>query len=168
MNLETTLQQINDLPISSAIRENVNAFPIIESLHVLSIAIVFGTILIVDLRLFGVAAHRRSAQRLTAELLPYTWVAFLGAVITGTLMFMSNPVSYANNTQFLLKLVVIAIAGLNMIWFHSTAYRRIAEWDEDMPPPTAARVSGALSFILWTTVIFLGRWIGFTLETLFF
>ncbi|CDO38673.1 MULTISPECIES: DUF6644 family protein [Novosphingobium] len=168
MNIETALQKINDLPLSAGIRENASAFPLLESLHVLAIAIVFGTILIVDLRLFGVASHRRSAQRLTAELLPYTWVAFVVAAITGTLMFMSNPVSYANNTQFLVKLGFIALAGLNMIWFHSTAYRRIAEWDEDMPPPTAARISGALSFILWTTVIFLGRWIGFTLETLFF
>ena len=168
MSLESVLQQVNDLSISSAIRENVNAFPILESLHVLGLAIVFGTILIVDLRLFGVAAHRPSAKRLTAELLPYTWVAFVMVAITGLLMFMSYPVSYANNTQFLLKLVIIAVAGLNMVWFHSTTYRRIAEWDEDMPPPTAARVSGAVSFILWVTVIFLGRWIGFTLETLFF
>lgn len=164
---QAIFQQIYDLSLAASIRENVNAFPIIESLHVLAVALVFGTILIVDLRLLGFASYRGSAQRLVTELLPYTWVAFVLAVITGSLMFISNAVAYANNTQFLLKLVAIAIAGLNMMWFHSTAYRKIAIWDEDMPPPAAARFAGVTSLILWTGVIFLGRWIGFTLDLLF-
>lgn len=167
MSLQTMLQQIYDLPASSSIRENVNAFPILESFHVLAVAIVFGTILIVDLRLLGVAAHRREASRLIRELLPYTWGAFVLAVITGIGMFMSNALSYAANTQFLLKLVALAVAGLNMAWFHSTAYRRISEWDAALPPPAAARVAGITSLLTWTVVIFLGRWIGFTLEMVF-
>lgn len=167
MSLETTLQQIYDLPISASIRENVNAFPLIESLHVLAITLVFGTILIVDLRLVGVAAHRRSADRLIRELLPYTWVAFALAVISGVLMFVSNAPAYAANLEFQLKLVAIALAGVNMAIFHSTAHRRIADWDTDLPPPAAARVSGFLSLALWTVVIVLGRWIGFTLDVLF-
>lgn len=167
MTLETTLQQLYDLPLSNAIRENVNAFPVIESLHVLAVGLVFGTIAIVDLRLLGIAAHRGSARRLTAELLPYTWAAFVLAVITGAGMFISNAPSYVANTQFLLKLVALAVAGLNMAWFHGTTYRRIAQWDEQMPPPRAARIAGLTSLITWTTVIFLGRWIGFTLETVF-
>lgn len=164
---QAILQQIYDLSLSASIRENVNAFPVLESLHVLAVALVFGTILIVDLRLLGVASYRGSAAKLIVELLPYTWVAFVLAVVTGSLMFISNAVAYANNTQFLLKLVAIAIAGLNMMWFHSTAYRKIANWDADMPPPAAARFAGILSLILWTLVIFLGRWIGFTLELFF-
>jgi hypothetical protein len=167
MSLETTLQQIYDLPLSASIRENVNAFPLIESLHVLAITLVFGTILIVDLRLIGVAAHRRSADELIRELLPYTWVAFVLAVVTGALMFASNAPAYAANLEFQLKLVAIAAAGINMAIFHSTAHRRIAVWDMDLSPPAAARVSGFLSLALWTVVIVLGRWIGFTLDFLF-
>lgn len=167
MSLETSLQQLYDLPISATIRENVNAFPLIESLHVLAITLVFGTILIVDLRLVGVAAHRRSADKLIRELLPYTWVAFALAVISGSLLFVSNAPAYAANVEFQLKLVAIALAGINMAIFHSTAHRRIADWDMDLPPPAAARVSGFLSLALWTVVIVLGRWIGFTLDVLF-
>ncbi|MEO5598441.1 MAG: DUF6644 family protein [Novosphingobium sp.] len=167
MTLETTLQQIYDLPLSDFIRENVNAFPVLESLHVLAVSLVFGTILIVDLRLLGVASHRRSARRLTGDLLPFTWGAFILAVVSGAGMFISNAVSYAANTQFLLKLVALAIAGLNMAWFHSTVYRRIDQWDEDMPPPLAARLAGITSLVTWIVVISLGRWIGFTLEPVF-
>lgn len=161
------LQQIYDLPLSAAIRENVNAFPIIESFHVLAVALVFGTILIVDLRLVGVASYRPGIKRLIDEFLPYTWVAFALAVVTGVLMFLSNAISYANNLQFQLKLVAIAIAGINMMWFHTTAYRRISQWNEDTVPPPSARFAGVTSLIVWTATIFLGRWIGFTLEVLF-
>lgn len=167
MSLETTLQQIYDLPVSGMIRENVNAFPLIESFHVLAITLVFGTILIVDLRLMGFAGHRGSARKLIAELLPYTWVAFAVAAVTGSLLFVSNAPAYANNTQFLLKLVAIAFAGLNMAVFHLSAHRQIAEWDASPIPPAAARIAGVVSAITWITVIFLGRWIGFTLDVLF-
>jgi hypothetical protein len=158
------LQAIYDLPLSGWIRENSNAFPFIESLHVLGIAMVFGTILVVDLRLLGVKSHRGSAKKLTEELLPFTWWAFVMTAITGVLMFITNAVSYAYNTAFLIKIGLIILAGLNMMWFHSTAYRKIAAWDLDMPPPAAARFAGFVSLIFWTTVIVLGRWIGFTLE----
>lgn len=165
--LATTLQQLYDLPLSNAIRENANTFPVIESLHVLAATLVFGTILIVDLRLLGVISHRRGARRLITELLPFTWGAFVLAVITGSLLFISNAVSYAANTQFLLKMVALMAAGLNMAWFHSTAYRRIDQWDEELPPPLAVRVAGVLSLVAWVTVIALARWIGFTLEMVF-
>jgi len=160
-------QRLYDLPLSDAIRQNAMAFPLIESLHVLSITLVFGTILIVDLQLVGFCSHRRSALRLSAELLPFTWVAFASAVITGLLMFLSNAVAYINNTEFLVKMGLIVVAGLNMIYFHSTIYRSIAHWDEHPRAPTAALVAGATSLILWTSVIVFGRWIGFTLDMLF-
>lgn len=167
MTLESILQQIYDLPLSAAIRENVNAFPLIETVHVIAITLVLGTIMIVDMRLLGFASHRRGANRLIVELLPYTWVAFVLAVISGSLLFISNAPAYAANLEFQLKLVAIAAAGINMMIFHITVYRRIGEWDEDLPPPTSAKIAGALSLVLWVTVIFLGRWIGFTLDVLF-
>lgn len=167
MSLENTLQQIYDLPLSALIRENVNAFPLIETIHVIAITLVFGTIFIVDLRLMGFAGHRRSARRLITELLPFTWGAFGLAALTGSLLFISNALAYANNNQFLLKMVAIAFAGINMAIFHLSAYRNIEQWDESPTPPTGARVAGMLSAITWITVIFLGRWIGFTLEVLF-
>ncbi len=156
-------QYLYDTSIATSIREGATAFPWIESFHVLAITVVVGTIAIVDLRLLGVRAHRRSANRLINELLPFTWVAFVVAVITGTLLFISNAPSYWANMQFRVKLCLIALAGINMACFHLTSYRRIGEWDESLPPPTPARVAGATSLLLWISVIFFGRWIGFTL-----
>ncbi|MDY6947690.1 MAG: DUF6644 family protein [Pseudomonadota bacterium] len=157
------LEQLSNMPFALAISGGAYWFPILETVHVLAIALVVGTIAIVDLRLLGVAAHRGSADRLIAELLPYTWVAFVLAVIAGALLFASNAPTYAHNLAFQLKAGLIVLAGLNMAAFHLTTYRRIAHWDEAQSPPTAARVAGATSLCLWVVVVFLGRWVGFTL-----
>jgi hypothetical protein len=144
-------------------REGASLFPWIESIHVLAITLVVGTIAIVDLRLIGFSAHRRSADRLISDMLPYTWVAFAVAVVTGTLMFISNAPSYWANTEFRVKLCLIVLAGFNMAFFHLTSYRKIVQWDEASPPPVLARAAGLTSLTLWILVIFFGRWIGFTL-----
>lgn len=167
MSFQDIFRTIQDSDFALWIRQNPPIFPTLESLHVIAIALVFGTILIVDLRLIGFSSHRRSIDKLIAELLPVTWGAFALAVISGGLLFVSNALSYAHNTQFLLKMVAIAAAGINMAVFHATIYRHIADWDLQVPPPRAARMAGAVSVTLWMTVIYLARWIGFTLETIF-
>lgn len=164
MTLDALLQQLHDFPLSAAIRENNAAFPSIESLHVLAITLVFGTISVVDLRLIGYPAHRRGARRLITDLLPFTWGAFVLAVVSGGLMFTSNAVAYAHNAQFQWKMLTILAAGGNMAFFHLTAYQRIIYWDDALPPPLAAKVAGSTSLALWVLAIFFGRWVGFTLS----
>jgi len=161
--LDPALEQLANLPFAVAISHGATLFPWLECIHVLAITLVVGTIAIVDLRLLGYPAHRKSADRLIMELLPYTWVAFAIAVLTGALMFASNAMSYAHNVQFQLKLVMILLAGINMAAFHLSVYRHIVDWDERHPPPPAARLAGVASLCLWTGVVFLGRWVGFTL-----
>lgn len=159
--LDIYLEWLSDTSLAIAISGGANLFPWLECFHVLAITLVVGIIAVVDLRLLGYPAHCKSARHLILELLPYTWVAFGLAVITGILLFLSNATGYAYNIHFQLKLVLILIAGLNMTVFHLTAYRQIAEWDEQHPPPFAARAAGAASLCLWVSVVFMGRWIGF-------
>lgn len=161
MEVSTIIQSIHDSPLSNAIRQVGVLFPALESLHVIGLALVVGTIAIVDLRLIGYAAHRPSAYRLVRELLPFTWGAFALTVCTGLLMFASKAVDYAANSLFLWKMLVLMLAGANMAVFHLGAYRRIEEWDTALPPPMAARMAGLSSLLLWTITIVLGRWIGF-------
>ncbi len=156
-------QYLYDTSLATALREGASLFPWVESIHVLAITLVVGTIAIVDLRLIGFSAHRRSADRLIRDMLPYTWVAFAVAVVTGTLMFISNAPSYWANTEFRVKLCLIVLAGLNMAFFHLTSYRRIGQWDENSPPPWLVRAAGLTSLTLWVLTVFFGRWIGFTL-----
>jgi hypothetical protein len=137
-------------------------FPIVETLHVISLAMVFGSIVMVDLRLVGATSRNSAVSRLSGEVLPYTWGAFICAIVTGTLLFISKAHVYFYNLQFQLKFLCMLLAGMNMAVFHFGTYRRVLEWDDRHPPPRAARLAGALSIALWIGVIFFGRWIGFT------
>lgn len=164
MIIDVILQAIYDWPLSQAIREGSSLFPTIEALHVVAIATVLGTICILDLRLVGVAAHTRSIARLSRELLPVTWGAFMLAVVCGGLLFISNAVVYFGNTNFRAKMALMALAGLNMVVFHFVTQRNFRDWDEAEVPPAAARLAGLLSLLLWAGVVFFGRRVGFTLR----
>jgi hypothetical protein len=143
-------------------RTSVKAMPIVEALHVLAAATVFGSILVVDLRLLGFRDARRAFTRVSNEMLRFTWVAFGLAVITGALMFVANAQTYYVNTAFRWKLAALLLAGINMAIFQHLTLRSVASWDHGVRPPTAGRVAGALSLLAWIAVIFFARWIGFT------
>ena len=162
MSLHTMLESLQGMSLPTDIRENGWSFPIIECVHVLAITFVVGTVVMVDLRLLGVASRNRAVSRLTSEILPWTWCGFVIALITGSLMFSSAAVKYFDNIPFRLKFVVMALAGANMMVFHLTTARSMAHWDEHPSPPALGKVAGALSITLWLGVIAAGRWIGFS------
>jgi len=154
-----TLQQSG---LSEWMRGSLKALPIIESLHVMAIATVYGTILIVDLRLLGYPDTTRPFTRVFSEILHWTWMAFAIAVVTGVLLFIPNASTYVVNKAFWFKMAALLCAGLNMGVFEFTTFKTVAKWDVNRPVPLAGRVMGALSILIWTSVIFFGRWIGFT------
>ena len=100
MEIDALLRALEATSVATVIRENESLFPWIESLHVLAITLVIGSIAVVDLRLIGLASLERAAARLTSDVLPCTWAAFAGAVITGGLLFSSNAFNYAHNSYF--------------------------------------------------------------------
>ncbi len=135
-------------------------FPWVESAHVVFLAAVAGTIFTVDARLAGLTSRQLRFTYLSEQLLPWTWGAFIGAAITGGLMFIANATSYVGNTPFLIKMCLLLLAGLNMLYFQFVTFRTVQTWDSGMPIP-AARAAGVLSMLVWAGVIGFGRWIGF-------
>jgi hypothetical protein len=161
MVLEDMPARLEASPLAVAINAHDWAFPTIEVVHVVAISLVFGSILMVDLRLLGVARRGESAAALSRDLLPWTWGAFATAVTTGLLMFVTSAGRYIDNLPFRFKMAMLLLAGINMTIFNLTTHRSIVVWDRQMPPPAAARRAGGLSLILWVTIVILGRWIGF-------
>src|SRR6186713_470644 len=98
MSLVSLIQTLQDSGVAEWMRTSVKAMPIVESIHVLAAATVFGTIFIVDLRLLGLPNTRRPFTRISDEMLRLTWAAFCVAVITGLLMFVANANTYFENT----------------------------------------------------------------------
>lgn len=165
MTAAHALSTLADWPISAAMRGETPGtewlFPIIETLHVMALSIVFGSIAMVDLRLLGVSFRDNKVSQLAGEVLPWTWSAWGVAAVCGTLMFLAKAETYLGNLQFRLKFLCMALAAANMLVFNLGVYRKVAHWNAG-EPPASAKLAGALSLSLWTGVVFFGRWVGFT------
>jgi hypothetical protein len=165
VEIDHALGWLQTTSIASAIGENEILFPWIESVHVLAIVLVVGTISIVDLRLLGVASLDLTVRRVMRDVIPYTWGAFAVAAITGSLMFSSDAVHYAHNRLFQGKLVLLALAGLNMAVFHFIGVGDIERWDTGTGhTPMAAKAAATISLVVWIAVVAFGRGIGFTMH----
>jgi hypothetical protein len=162
MDISTFLASLESSGVATRIRDSLYIFPLIEATHVIGLSMVFGTIAIIDLRLLGVASTRRSFRRMASDTLKWTWAAFIVTAATGSLMFITNAGVYYHNFFFRTKMVMLALAGINMILFELSAGRTIHRWDKAASAPPAGRATAALSLVIWISIIFLGRWIGFT------
>jgi hypothetical protein len=164
MTLDPLWQALETSPFGHAVRVNGLLFPWIESVHVLAVVLVVGTISIVDLRLLGLPSREKAVRRLTAEVLPYTWGFFALAVVTGFLMFASSASTYAADFPFRMKMLLLVAAGINMVLFHLLPYRTVHLWDVLTHPPRGAKIMAGLSLSLWIAIVCFGRWVGFTIN----
>jgi hypothetical protein len=137
-------------------------FPALETVHVFSLVAVLGTVAFVDFRLLGLSGRDYPVTVLSRQALPWTWVGFVLAVLSGALMTVGQAGEYITNPAFQLKLLMIVLAGANMLVFHLIPWKSVGRWDSATSAPAAARVAGALSLALWIGVIACGRWIAFT------
>jgi hypothetical protein len=148
-------------PIAQWIGANPYAFPLLDAAHILFQAFVVGSIAALDLRLLGCFMRERRVSELTARILPWTWWAFAGATLTGVALFIINAGKFVENRAFAVKLLLMALAGINMLVFHLWTYRSVSRWDLQLPPPAAARIAGTLSLVLWIGVVLFGRYVWF-------
>ena len=157
----TALQALEASPVARWMREALWAYPSVEAIHIMALGIVFGSILIVDLRLMGLS-REVPASKLARHALPWTVGAFLVAMLTGLLMFSAHAEDFVDNRVFILKMGLILAAGVNAGVMHTGAFRTVAQWDTGVTPPSAVRVSAALSIVIWMCVIACGRLLAYT------
>lgn len=148
-------------PFAVAIAESTWLFPFFETVHVLALTVVVGSVAMMDMRLLGVGSKERSITELTRSVLPWTWTAFAVAAVCGAMLFSSKAATYYANIPFRVKMVCLAFAAVNMLVFHLFTERDIAAWDRGRPP-LRVRIAGAISLCLWVVIVATGRWIGFT------
>ena len=161
MTIPELLAALESSWLAVAIRNSIPAFPLIESAHVIGATVVFGMIMILDLRLLGLAWARRPFTAVADDVLKWTWAAFAIAVVTGVLMFITNAAAYYVNVYFRAKIVTLGLAGLNMLIFELTSRRTVTSWDREPAAPVTGKVVAATSLAIWITVIVLGRWVAF-------
>lgn len=162
MELTSVLDWLQKTSLAVTIRDSLFLFPLLESTHVIGLSLVFGTIAIVDLRLLGLASTHRPFQRLAADTLKWTWVAFVLTAVTGGLMFITNASVYFHNSYFRAKVALLVLAALNVMVFELTTGKTVERWGRDRSAPAAGRVVATFSLVIWIAVIVTGRMIGFT------
>lgn len=145
----------------TAIRDSLWLFPIIETLHIFGIVALVGSTSILDLRLMGLTFRDDPVTKLARRFLPWTWFGFIVQVVTGILMFASEAVKMYGNWAFVIKMVLIGVAGVNAFVFHSLAYRSVDKWDNEPIAPVSARIAGTVSILLWFGIVAMGRWIAY-------
>jgi hypothetical protein len=138
------------------------AFTTIEVIHVIAILLVIGSIVVVDLRLLGLASTKRPFTELARETLPATWAAFVLAVIAGSLLFISQATAYFASTTFWIKMTILVLAGVNMLIFEFITVRSVRTWDLTTTPPLPAKLAGGISISCWLLVFVFGRLTGFS------
>lgn len=146
---------------SEALLGSLNFWGLLEGTHLLALMLFAGTILVVDLRLLGVTFRRTPVSVVSDTVLPLTVFGFLLVVATGLGLFFAKPLFYYHNIWFRLKLIMLAIALVNILIFHSRIQRSQAAWDAEGTPPADARTAAAMSLTAWLVVITFGRLIAY-------
>ncbi|MBZ5635472.1 MAG: hypothetical protein LAO55_20300 [Acidobacteriia bacterium] len=162
MDIAALLSWLEATSLAARIRDSLFLFPLLESFHVIGLALVFGTIAVIDLRLLGAASTDRPFKRMASDILKWTWAAFVLTALTGSLMFLTNAGVYYHNFYFRSKMALLVLAAVNMLSFELTLGRTAHRWDKAAAAPPAGRAVAILSLAIWISAIFAGRLIGFT------
>jgi hypothetical protein len=160
-SLRAFFEWMGTTPWSVAIHESLLMYPIIESVHVLGITLFFGMIMMLDLRLLGFTLREVAVTDVVRRLLPWAFAGFVPMTISGLLLVYQDPMRAYDNYFFRAKVIMLVLAGLNALAFHTGIYKRVADWDRDPVAPYRARMAGAFSLILWCGVIIAGRLVAY-------
>jgi hypothetical protein len=148
-------------PWSIALHESLYVYPLLESVHVLTLTLFVGLAVILDLRLLGLTMREVPVSDFSARVLPWTKLGFAVMLTSGLLLFYAIPVRNYQNIFFRLKVMMLILAGLNVWIFHSRVEKRVSEWDRAAVTPLAARATAVVSLVLWACIVVAGRMIAY-------
>src|ERR1700674_4577634 len=156
MSFLAFFERLADSPWSFGLHESEIAYSLIESIHVWSLCLFFGMTLMFDLRLLGWTMRSVPVSEVIRRLQPWTIAGFVMMVISGTLLVYAIPVRSYQNIFFRGKMLLLLLAGLQVLIFHSRVFPSVARGDVDAAPPLTARIAGALSLVLWIGIVVSG------------
>ncbi len=163
MNFVNFLQWLSETQFSEVIRGTVWAEPIVETIHILTLSVFLGFLLLLDLRLLGVMLMNQRLSELQLQFNRWLYVSFAVMIVTGLLLFAGDPVSFWSTVFFKAKMILLILSLVNVVIFNQTVGRRAAEWDLSPDTPAAAKVSAIISLVLWVAIVAAGRAIAYAL-----
>jgi len=159
--LVEALGAVQDAAPVAALRRSIWVYPLVNAGHIVGLALLFGAIVPLDLRLAGLW-RGIPLRTMAGTLLPVAVTGLTLAVLTGSLLFSVRAVEYAGITMFRIKLLLILGAVANALLLHrSLAWAAAHQGADTLAPPPRLRIAGGLSIALWLAVIVAGRMIGY-------
>jgi Family of unknown function (DUF6644) len=158
MNLLPFFQWCEATSLGTAIRESTWAFAVIESIHLLGLSVIGGSVLVVDLRLLGLGLRHQRIRDLARDAQPWLNGSLAVMLLTGVGLFLSEPTKCYYSSPFWFKMTSLLLA----ITFAFTVRRKVIFAEEGRVSPLACTIVGLVSLALWLGVAGGGRWIGFS------
>jgi len=143
--------------ISTRIRESIWLFPIVETTHVLALALSVGVLIWFDLRLMGWGMKHQPVSQVHKQVMPLAFFGFVIMTISGIVLFWSEPEKCYSSGFFRIKVLFLVLAALNAGIFELRTKKSIEDWDKYPIPPMKARMAGLISILSWAAVIIAGR-----------
>ena len=161
----TTLSEfslwLSNQPVSQVIDRNFWAIPTIQTIHILAIATMFGSVGMITLRIFQLAGRGRTVVQTVERYLPWMWRALLTLLVTGLLMVIGEPVRELINPVFWMKMILVVAAALVGLWFQSSVRRDPARWELTPERQVSVRAGAVGVIVLLCVIMFAGRWIAY-------
>ena len=157
MTLLDFFKWLQYLPLLAAMRSSPWVFPVIASIHLMGLALIGGTVLVVDLRLLGFGLWRQPVAQVARDAERWMLVSLLVLLPTGILQFMCFAATkYYYLTAFWVKMAALSLALI----FTFALRRKVVMADETRMSPVWNKLVAVVSLSLWVTVAIAGRLIG--------
>ena len=161
VSLNQICQWIDHTALSQAIKATNWVVPTVQTVHILAIAVVASSALMIDLRLIGVFWANRPINAVSARFLPLIWWPLLILLATGAIMITAEPARSLKNPAFQLKMALLIAALIVTALFQLLQRRNAAFGDLRTGPRATAAAVDIVSMLLWCSIIFAGRWIAY-------
>ncbi|MGW4624905.1 DUF6644 family protein [Streptomyces rubiginosohelvolus] len=160
--MDTVFSWLENTWLAETVRSTAYLYPMLESIHIIGIALLIGPAAAFDLRLLGVGRKTLPVTTAAHHLLRLSHLGFVIATATGIAMFLPGANLIADRGSAPWKLGLILLAGINILIFHRRTYRNVADWDTNQPTPIPARCAAIVSLTSWTGVTIAGRLLAYT------
>ena len=147
--------------LSQGLQNTLWFVPVSQSVHILSVAMLFTSAMFINLRLLGFGASGRSVTEVVGTHVPWMWRALAVLAITGILQTITEPVRQFITPIFWYKMLLIVVVAILTARFARQVRANAAQWDAPATRPASARNFALLSTAIWVTVVIFGRFIGY-------
>lgn len=148
-------------PLSQAFQDASWFVPLVQTVHIMSIAVVMTSVGMIDFKLLGIGGRTQSLDGMVSSFMPWVWTALVILLITGTLLTITEPSRELMNAAFRIKMVMVACAASMLLIVQRPLRREAHYWEMSTRRRRAARAVGAACLLLIVSIVVAGRWIAY-------